>query len=56
MCRSHWYMVPKDLRDAVWATYRPGQEIDKQPSLEYLDVAMQAIEAVAAKESKGSRK
>ena len=25
MCRSHWYMVPKRLRDQVWATWRSGQ-------------------------------
>ncbi|HEX6934689.1 MAG TPA: hypothetical protein VF162_21285 [Streptosporangiaceae bacterium] len=25
MCRTHWYMVPKDLRDRVWATWRSGQ-------------------------------
>lgn len=50
MCKPHWYMVPKPLRDAIWATYRPGQEITKDPSLEYLDVAHEAIAAVAAKE------
>lgn len=22
MCRDHWYEVPKDLRDEVWAQYR----------------------------------
>lgn len=25
MCSSHWYMVPKELRDQVWATWRSGQ-------------------------------
>lgn len=20
-CRSHWYELPKDIRDAIWATY-----------------------------------
>src|ERR1035437_5921269 len=25
MCRSHWYLVPKDVRDLVWATWRSGQ-------------------------------
>lgn len=24
MCRSHWYQVPKPLRDALWATWRSG--------------------------------
>lgn len=51
MCRRHWYMVPKALRDAIWDTYREGQEIDKRPSGEYLDAANAAIEAVAVKEA-----
>jgi hypothetical protein len=21
-CRSHWYALPKDIRDRVWAGYR----------------------------------
>jgi len=21
-CRSHWFSLPKPLRDAIWATYR----------------------------------
>jgi len=25
MCRRHWYRVPKQLRDQVWATWRSGQ-------------------------------
>lgn len=24
MCRRHWFMVPKLLRDTVWETYRNG--------------------------------
>jgi len=24
MCRRHWYMVPKETRDEVWATWRSG--------------------------------
>lgn len=38
-CREHWFTLPKRLRDKVWATYRPGQEVDKNPSKEYLAVA-----------------
>lgn len=51
MCGNHWRMVPHGLQRAVWATYRPGQEIDKCPSADYLKAARAAIEAVAAKES-----
>ncbi len=53
MCRKHWYMVPTSLRHEVWAAYRPGQEISKTPSPEYLDVAQKAIEVVATKEALG---
>jgi hypothetical protein len=24
MCRTHWYQVPKPIRDAVWATWQSG--------------------------------
>lgn len=24
-CRTHWYALPKDVRDRIWATYVPGQ-------------------------------
>lgn len=51
MCLKHWRMVPRELQRAVWATYRPGQEVDKKPSREYLEAARAAIDAVAAKEA-----
>lgn len=51
MCRRHWFMVPKPLRGAVWAEYRPGQEIDKRPSSEYMEVALAAVRAVADREA-----
>lgn len=25
-CRPHWLALPKALRDAIWAHYRPGQD------------------------------
>ena len=25
MCRRDWYLVPRELRDHVWATWRSGQ-------------------------------
>lgn len=51
MCLRHWRMVPRELQRAVWATYRPGQEVDKRPSEDYLKAARAAIDAVAAKET-----
>jgi hypothetical protein len=52
MCRRHWYMVPQNLRDAIWVTYRPGQEITKDVSPEYLVAAGRAIDAVTDNESR----
>ena len=51
MCRKHWYQLPKDLRDAVWATYRPGQEQTGRPSPAYLKAARSAIDWLIAKEN-----
>lgn len=52
MCRVHWYMVPKPLRSRVWATYRRGQEVDKQPSDAWMEAATDAIRAVALEEGR----
>lgn len=41
-CREHWFRLPKLIRDRIWSAYRPGQEIDKDPSPEYLEAARQA--------------
>lgn len=38
-CRLHWYSLPPHLRQKIWQAYRPGQEIDKRPSPEYIEVA-----------------
>lgn len=38
-CKAHWFALPKFLRDGIWASYRPGQEIRKDPSKKYLVVA-----------------
>lgn len=43
-CKAHWLRLPKALRDRIWATYRPGQEVDKRPSPQYLKAA-QAVQA-----------
>lgn len=40
-CRTHWFMLPKRLRDLIWITYHPGQEITKTPSDAYIDAAHQ---------------
>jgi len=43
MCRLHWYLVPKELRDQVWATWRSGQGAF---SSEHTDAVHEAVTAV----------
>jgi hypothetical protein len=43
-------MVPRDIQKKVWFYYRPGQEIDKKPTLEYLKIQRLAINTVATRE------
>lgn len=38
-CKEHWFRLPKYLRDKIWATYKPGQEITKTPSPKYIAAA-----------------
>ncbi len=47
-CKSHWFALPKYLRDAIWKAYRPGQEIDMKPSEEYLAIARKVQEWIAS--------
>jgi hypothetical protein len=37
MCGSHWFKLPLNLRNEVWAAYRPGQEETKNPDRLYLE-------------------
>ncbi|MGH2588108.1 MAG: hypothetical protein ACRDJE_24570, partial [Dehalococcoidia bacterium] len=46
-CLPHWRQVPRILQRAVWAAYRPGQEVRKDPTPEYLVAMHAAIDAVA---------
>lgn len=43
-CSRHWFRLPKPMRDEVWRTYVPGQEITKTPSAAYVAVAMKVQE------------
>jgi len=38
-CKTHWFRLPAALRWSIWGAYRPGQEITKTPSREYLIAA-----------------
>lgn len=44
MCRPHWYLVPKPLRDVVWATWRSGAGVG---TLAHADAIRAAIAAAS---------
>lgn len=41
-CKKHWFKLPQAIRNRIWATYKPGQEITKTASKSYLKVALEA--------------
>lgn len=43
-------MVPRELQDALYASYRRGQESDMQPSAAYLRAAAACVRSVAERE------
>lgn len=47
-CRVHWYMLSAELQKLIWRTYRPGQEIDKRPSREYIEAARRVQDWIKA--------
>lgn len=49
-CQPHWYRLPKALRDRIWQTYRPGQEISKTPSADYIAAAREVQEWIAGQQ------
>jgi hypothetical protein len=49
-CKAHWFLLPKYLRDCIWAAYRPGQEEDLDVSREYRDVADEVPRWIAENE------
>ncbi len=52
MCGPHWRMLPKVYQNVIWSYYRPGQEIDKQASIEYIAVAFAGVACVAIQEGR----
>ncbi len=49
-CRAHWFALPASLRERIWETYRPGQEISMDPSPAYLAAAKAVQDWIKAKE------
>lgn len=54
-CRPHWFALPQPLRTLIWSTYRPGQEITKTPSREYVQAARQVQDWIALNAPKSTR-
>lgn len=50
-CKAHWFALPKNLRDRIWATYRRGQEVTKTPSPEYIEAATAVQDWIFRRES-----
>lgn len=51
-CLRHWRMVPPPLRRAIWAAYRPGQEVDLHTTAAYREASRAAATASAAAEGR----
>lgn len=52
-CKTHWFMLPKRLRDKIWATYKIGQEVTMSPSREYVEAAREVQEWIKENRSNG---
>lgn len=50
MCRKHWFMLPADMRSQVWHCYREGQEVEGNPSREYVEIAKACVVWIKNKE------
>jgi hypothetical protein len=48
LCRNHWRMVPKDLRDAVWREFRR-----QRGSQEHMAACRRAIESITQRGPQG---
>ena len=52
-CKAHWFKLPRALRNKIWLTYKPGQEISGTPSREYLEAAHEVQAWIIAHGAKG---
>ena len=46
-CLPHWQMVPRELQRLIWAFYKAGQEVRKDPTPGYLIVQAITVGYVA---------
>jgi hypothetical protein len=55
-CWLHWLKLPKRLRNRIWATYCPGQEITKTPSESYIEAARAVQHWIEKQENRRERR
>lgn len=48
-CKPHWFTIPKALRDRIWRTFKPGQEVNGTPSADYVAAARDVQAWIAEK-------
>ena len=48
-CRQHWFKLPRQIRNKIWAAYVPGQEKNMRPSQAYIKAAREAQEWIKSK-------
>ena len=48
-CTPHWFALPAALRSRIWATFRPGQEVNGTPSAAYVQAARAVQEWIASR-------
>ncbi len=43
MCRTHWYQVPRALRNRVWAAWRNGEGAGSPEHFKAIDAAIKSV-------------
>lgn len=43
-CKKHWFALPLRIRNRIWKSYTPSQEITGSPNGEYMAAAKEAYE------------
>lgn len=52
-CKRHWFALPLEIRNGIWRTYGPGQEIDLRPSNSYMTATQRAYQWIAEQQQQG---
>lgn len=53
-CKPHWFALPVYLRNKIWATFRPGQEVNGTPSRAYVEAAREVKEWIQRHQGGGN--